>query len=152
MWTTQRATGTNRQNDSSGHMQVLSARISHKTSISFPHASCSCTDRALKLYGKDSRGKSRLVSHCFSEQIGLFIYLAIFNALLQRKFGFLMRCDSTRGSSHRRCASVRAPTHAHTECFSKPFGCQNHSCLGKCKPVTTKKWELQGTRGTVRQT
>lgn len=133
-------------------MQVLSARISHRTSISFPHASCSCTDRALKLYGKDSRGKSRLVSHCFSEQIGLFIYLAIFNALLQRKFGFLMRCDSTRGSSHRWCVSVRAPTHAHTERFSKLFGCQNHSCLGKCEPVTTKKWELQGTTDTVRQT
>lgn len=137
MWT-QRATGTNRQNDSSGHMQVLSARISHKTSISFPHASCSCIDTALKLYGKDSRGKSRLVSHCFSEQIGLFIYLAIFNALLQRKFGFLMRCDSARGSSHRRCVSVRAPTLAHTERFSKLSGFQNHSCLGKCKPVTTK--------------
>lgn len=88
--------------------------------------------------GRTQEGNPGLSHIVFSEQIGLFIYLAIFNAQLQRKFGFLMRCDSARGSSHQRRVSVRAPIHVHTERFSKLFGFQNHSCLGKCKPVTTK--------------
>lgn len=54
--------------------------------------------------GRTQEGKSRLVSHSFffSEQIGLFIYLPSYfpRPASEKKFGFLMRCDSTRASSH----------------------------------------------------
>ncbi len=126
-----------RLNDSSGHTHVLSVRISHKTSVSVPHAGCSCTDTALNLYGKNSRGRSRLVSHCLvffwaDWFIYLSSYLAIFLTLLQRKFEDFWWGVTAPGARLTDDAWANTCTHTHTQHFSTLFRCQNHNCLGKC--------------------
>lgn len=87
----------------------------------------------------------------FFEQIGLFIYLSISSYLprpaSEKVWEFLMRCDSARDSSHR----WRVSAHTHAAHFSMLYRCQNHNCLGKCKPVTTKQWELKGATDTLQQ-